>query len=196
MISLFPITKVITWVSVVYSSLVLLFTLLFNIAGLSTFSVAFKGAAALNFVLFAIAAFSWKWVWKRIPKLNEWVFPDLNGYWDVEINWNWGEKSGNKLANAHIKQSLLEFSIELESDESASETLVVVPYKNSKSARPSLYYIYRSEGVTGAVKKQDPHIGTALLKTGIDSYDYMHGNYFTDRSTNGQYTMRRKATSS
>lgn len=192
MINLFPITKVIAWVAAIYATFVLLFTALFNLSGFSTFGVAVKGAAALNLALFVVAAFAWKWIWKRIPKLNDWIFPDLNGYWDVEINWHWGEKSGNKPAVAHIKQSLLDFSIELESDESESETLVVVPYKHSKSARPGLYYIYRSDGKVDAAKKQDPHTGAALLKLSMESNDYMHGNYFTNRSTNGQYTLRRR----
>lgn len=192
MINLFPITTVIAWISVSYATLVLLFTALFNLTGLSTLGVAVKGAASLNIVLFAISAFAWQWLWKLVPKLNDWIYPNLNGYWDVEINGHWGERSGTKPAIAHIKQSLLEFSIELESDESESETLVVVPHKNSKSARPGLYYIYRSEGKIGAAKKQDPHTGAALLRLSMESNDHMHGNYFTNRSTNGQYTLRRK----
>jgi hypothetical protein len=193
MIYLFPITKVISWVAVFYAMLVLLCTAILNLSGFSTFGVAVKGAAALNIVLFIVAAFAWKWVWKVIPKLNDWIYPDLNGCWEVEINWNWGSNSGSKPAVAHIKQSLLEFSIELETDESESETLVVVPHKHTKSARPGLYYIYRSEGKIGAAKKQDPHTGAALLKLSMESNDLMHGNYFTNRSTNGQYTLRRKA---
>lgn len=31
----------------------------------------------------------WRWFWKKVPKLNEWVFPDLNGVWDVELCSNW-----------------------------------------------------------------------------------------------------------
>lgn len=32
---------------------------------------------------------AWRWFWKKVPKLNEWVFPDLNGVWDVELCSNW-----------------------------------------------------------------------------------------------------------
>jgi SMODS-associating 2TM, beta-strand rich effector domain len=31
----------------------------------------------------------WRWIWKKIPKMNEWVYPDLNGEWDVEMMSNW-----------------------------------------------------------------------------------------------------------
>src|SRR3546814_12653567 len=27
----------------------------------------------------------WRWVWKKVPPLGRWIFPDLNGEWDVEI---------------------------------------------------------------------------------------------------------------
>ena len=31
----------------------------------------------------------WRWIWKKVPSLNRWVFPDLNGVWDVELCSNW-----------------------------------------------------------------------------------------------------------
>lgn len=31
----------------------------------------------------------WRFLWKTFPKLNEWVFPDLNGTWEVELCSNW-----------------------------------------------------------------------------------------------------------
>src|SRR5690606_22996121 len=31
----------------------------------------------------------WRWLWKKFPKLSEWVFPDLNGTWEVELCSNW-----------------------------------------------------------------------------------------------------------
>jgi hypothetical protein len=31
----------------------------------------------------------WRWFWRKFPKLNLLVFPDLNGTWDVELCSNW-----------------------------------------------------------------------------------------------------------
>jgi hypothetical protein len=31
----------------------------------------------------------WRFFWRKFPKLNKWVFPDLNGHWDVELCSNW-----------------------------------------------------------------------------------------------------------
>lgn len=191
MISLLPITKLISWVAGLYAIAVVLISALVGSSGFVSLETAFKGVAILNLVLLGLAIGGWRTVWKRIPKLNDWVFPDLNGKWAVDIHWNWGAKSGEKTAIAFIKQSLLKVSIELSSDESESETLMVVPHKDAQSSRLGLYYIYRNVGISGAAMKQDPHIGAAILKISQESNDVLRGNYFTDRSTDGQYTMRR-----
>ena len=191
LINLLPITKVISWVAGLYAFAVVLISVLVGASGLATLETAFKGVAVLNLVLLGVAIGGWRWIWMKIPKLNNWVFPDLNGRWDVEIHWNWGTKKGEKSATAFIKQSLMKVSIELLSDESESETLMVVLHKDAQSSRPGLFYIYRNVGLSGAAKKQAPHTGAAILKISLESNDVLHGNYFTDRSTNGQYTMRR-----
>ena len=191
MISLLPITKLIAWVAGLYASTVVLFYVLVGAPGLASLPTILKGVTILNLLLLGLAIGGWRIVWQWIPKLNDWVFPDLNGKWMVNIHWNWGNKSGEKTATAFIKQNLLKVSIELSSDESESETLIVAPHKDAQSSRPGLYYIYRNVSIAGAAMKQDPHIGAAILKISQESNDLLRGNYFTDRSTNGQYTMRR-----
>lgn len=191
LINLVPITKLISWVAGLYAVVVVLISVLIGAAGLASLGTAIKGVAIFNLVLLGLAMGGWRIVWRRIPKLNDWLFPDLNGKWVVNIHWNWGKKSGKKIATAFIKQSFLKVSIEMSSDESESETLMVVPHKDAQSSRPGLYYIYRNVGISGAAMKQDPHIGAALLKISQESNNELYGNYFTDRSTNGQYTMRR-----
>lgn len=34
----------------------------------------------------------WRFFWKRIPILEKWAFPDLNGFWDVELKTNWSRQ--------------------------------------------------------------------------------------------------------
>lgn len=191
MINLLPITKLIAWVAGIYAGMVVLISILLEASGLTSLETALKGVGILNLVLFCTAIRGWRQVWQWIPKLNDWVFPDLNGKWTVDIHWNWDSQSGEKTATAFIKQSILKVSIELSSDESESETLMVAPHKDAQSSRAGLYYIYRNVSIAGAADKQDPHIGAAILKVSQESNDLLRGNYFTDRSTNGQYTMRR-----
>lgn len=191
LINLLPITKLIAWVAGLYAVMVVLISALIEASGLVSIETSLKGVAVLNLVLLGLAVRGWRSVWHYIPKLNDWVFPDLNGKWTVQIQWNWDDKSGEKTAIAFIRHSLLKVSIELSSDESESETLMVVPHKDAQSSRPGLYYIYRNVSNAGAAKKQDPHIGAAILKISQESNDVLRGNYFTDRSTNGHYIMRR-----
>ncbi len=44
------------------------------------------------FLLPAIFSFIWRPIWKRFPKLNELVYPDLNGEWDVTLKSNWSRQ--------------------------------------------------------------------------------------------------------
>jgi len=41
--------------------------------------------------LFITAGIAWVWVyvWRFLPKMNEWFYPDLTGEWDVEMDSNW-----------------------------------------------------------------------------------------------------------
>jgi len=192
--ALVPLARIVSWIAAVYAASVLGVSIILNLSGIDSLSLAVRAAAVLNVLLWGVSAAGWRYIWKWFPKLGEWIYPDLNGEWDVEINWHWANKTGTKLATAFIKQSLLKFSIEFISDESESETLVVVPQKDQHSSRPFLFYIYRGVGKAGAVKKQDPHIGTAILKLDQASQSLLHGNYFTDRATSGQFTLRRELT--
>lgn len=193
LINLFPITKVITWIASLYALSVSSLALALNASGVAALGIAFKGMAALNFVLLVIAALGWRYLWRWVPKLGTWIYPDLNGKWVVDINWHWGDTSGRKKAKAQIKQTLLKISIELQSNESESVTLLVVPHKDVNSSRPGLYYLYRNEPSRGAAQTQKSHLGAALLKVDPDTNQRLRGNYFTDRSTNGQFTFRRES---
>lgn len=44
--------------------------------------------AQLFFALIFVTP-AWRLIWRAIPQLNDWVFPDLNGEWDVEVCSNW-----------------------------------------------------------------------------------------------------------
>lgn len=136
--------------------------------------------------------FGWRRLWLSFPALNRWVYPDLNGKWKVSIYWKRGNENGTKMASAHIKQDFFRFSMQLVSDESESETLMVKPQKDPESARPILYYIYRNESAQGVQFPQPPHKGAAILKLDINDYNLLKGNYFTDRATSGHFELQRE----
>ena len=154
-------------------------------------------ATVLNIVLVAVFNYVWRFIWRCIPALNNHLFPDWNGTWDVKIHWQrvgrngTVEAEGTVQAEAEIKQNLLKVSITLQSEKSRSETLSVVPKKHPESSRPELHYLYRAEPTAGYQHDNPAHDGAAILKPDLDSNDFLKGNYFTSRATLGHYEMTR-----
>jgi len=164
----------------------------FDLSGFKSISFAFSGAFVLELLILSFFVFGWRKLWEKFPVLNEWIYPDLNGTWDVLINWSWKSRKGTKTATAHIKQNFFQLSMELLSDESESETLMVKPKKDPESSRPLIYYIYRNESVQNVSNPRPPHKGAAILKLDHNNNNILRGNYFTDQATSGNFEMSRK----
>ena len=190
MISLFPLTKVITVLCAIYGALL---AILFAASGPNDLSEnlisSLRYAALYEILILGALLFGWRYLWKWFPALNEFIFPDIHGIWDVEIHWTWGDKTGVKKGKAYIKQSFIGLSMELITDESESETLVVQPRRNSESGRLQLFYIYRNIPKNIGKQSPQPHIGTAILKFDPIKISALEGNYFTDRDTKGIFKL-------
>lgn len=186
MLNLFPIIKIITTIATLYAFFILLIFSLFNISIIKVFTFSL----GIELIIILIFYFGWRKIWKKFTYFNNY-FPDLNGEWQVDIKWIRGDKEGIKKGIIHIKQSLLNISMELETDESESSTLVVIPKKDQESGRVILYYIYEN---TPQFKQTniDSHKGTAILKLSLKNSDTLSGNYFTDRQTKGTLILKRK----
>lgn len=197
MINLLPLTKVISAIAVLYTVFILII-LFFNYNASSNIIdgivVALKGATALNLILLSIIYFGWRWVWRKLPFLNQLFFPDLNGQWSMIIHWQRKEDKGMVEATAYIKQDLLKISMEVDSKDSESVTLLAKPKKDPESGRAILYYVYRSTPKRRNGNDNLPYDGTAVLKLDHNSFDVLKGNYYTDRLTTGHYELKRKST--
>lgn len=195
MIALLPLNTIITAIALIYAAIVSILIAILSKDASSwsdNLSFALKGGALLNVVLLAILYFGWRKIWALVPKLNQWVFPDLNGNWDVSIHWVWTSKKGTATGRAQIKQNLLTLSMELETDNSDSETLLARPKRHPESGRPLIYYIYRNTPKQKSVDSGPPHDGAALLKIDLKNSRILSGNYFTDRETKGHFEMQRR----
>lgn len=191
MLSMFPISSLFTVISVIYASLTALLYLIFSNETdtlVDTLLFSAKGATALNILLVVFFSFGWKILWREFPSLNRHIFPDLNGTWDMKVNWEWSGKTGEARAQAVIKQNFLTISMEVESDQSESESLLAKAKKDPESGRPILYYIYRN---TPKDTKQSSYLGTAILKLNLLHQDTLEGNYYTDSSSSGRYYLRK-----
>lgn len=196
MINLLPITNLIAIISGLYAfliSIILFFIYDADTDLLEGIKISFKGATFLNMFLLGIVYIGWRWLWKKMPFLNDFLFPDLNGEWDMTIHWHWNDQEGVAKATAHIKQNLINMSMEVASEDSESITLLAKPQKDPKSGRAILYYMYRNTPKLREGNNSFPYDGTAVLKLGHKDYELLEGNYYTDRSTKGYYELKRKS---
>lgn len=154
-------------------------------------SLVLSASTLLNLLVAVAFNYGWRRLWRRFPALNDHLFPDWNGTWDVEIHWQWEEKEGTVCGKAEVKQTLLKVSVNLQSERSYSETLSVVPKKHPESARPYLHYLYEAKPTQGYQNDNPAHMGAAILGPDLNNNDVLRGNYFTDRSTSGHYVMTR-----
>jgi len=150
------------------------------------------GAVLLEIVLFVLSSFLWRKIWNRFPILNDWVFPDLNGVWDMDITYLWDGTEGSTKAIANIKQSLFSVSMEVHSESSDSETLVVKTIKDVNSARPVLYYFYRIVPKGSKDSTGSGYEGASILKLYGHEGNVLRGNYFTSRKSQGHFSLTRK----
>ena len=189
MISLFPITKIISILGVLYAVLlVLLFSFVQVDKTQNKILLAIRYASLFELFLVSIFLFFWRYIWKIIPILNDILFPDMNGDWDIEIHWNWKKKKGIKKGKIYIKQNFIKLSIDLITDESESETLMIQPKKHNESNLLQLYYIYRNTPKVND-KERTASIGTAILKSDPDKKYFLVGSYFTDSKTKGIFKI-------
>jgi len=194
-INLLPIPSLIAVISGIYAVLIVIILLFFldaDVDRIEGVKIAFRGATVLNVILLGVVYFGWRWLWKQIPFLNDVLFPDLNGEWDMTIHWRWNGKEGVAKATAHIKQSFLKISMEVDSEDSQSTSMMAKPKKDSESGRAILYYIYRSTPKLTVGNNSIPYEGTAILKLDHKNFKILEGNYYTDRSTKGHYKLKRR----
>lgn len=195
MISLYSIPKIIAIFAGIYAILI---SVCFSIWHVEISGVnIFRYVALFELLIYIIFFFVWEYIWYCVPIFNKWFFPNLNGKWDVEINWTWDKEGGVitkgiKRGELYIKQNFIQLSMELLTDESESETLVVQPKKHVESGRLQLYYIYRNTSKNCKNKLVSSHIGTAILKSSHENYLILEGNYFTDRNTKGSFKFTKQ----
>lgn len=195
MISLLPIGRVISLVAVAYASvscLILWAVYDDTTSFVNAISIGTGGSAILHIVLLGLFYFGWERIWQRFPVLNELLFPNLNGVWDMNIHWEWEGKKGISHARAVIKQNFLKLGMDVEAEDSDSQTLLAKPKKDVETGRAELYYVFlttpKHKSSTG---HQEPYKGAAILKLSLEGNGLLQGNYFTSRKTIGHYELKR-----
>lgn len=197
MLNVLPVPKIIAIVAVLYAVGITITLWIIGDGGKalslwSTVKFAFAGGTVLQFVLWAVIAWIWKLIWRIFPKLNELVFPNLDGSWYMEIHSHRDGISKKIIADATIKQDLFKISMEVDAPGSDSETLVVTPDRDAKSKRSLLYYQFRV--IPKAIDGNDypEYKGAAILKFSDNGISELKGNYHTSSASTGYYVLQRK----
>jgi hypothetical protein len=198
MISLLPTGRVISVVAVAYAVVSCLILWIIQNSTTSAFtaiSIATGGSAIIHTLLLGIFHLGWTRLWNKFPILNDLLFPNLNGTWKMVVHWEWEDKTGTAHAKAVIKQNFLKLGMDVEAEDSDSQTLLAKPKKDSETGRAELYYVFLAtpKHKLGA-SQQAPYKGTAILKLSLEKDGLLQGNYFTSRKTAGYYELTRIGT--
>lgn len=153
----------------------------------------------------------WRLVWRGIPKLNHWVYPDLNGEWDVEADTNWdridatlraagGEGPqldmrradeadlpplGRRLLRARIKQSWVNMKMVLWDPVGQGPVreshTLIIEPFRGDEGRHGLIYVFEQENDPTVVSDDRKFLGAARLVRDRDNPDLLCGRIWTDR---------------
>ncbi|KZL15841.1 hypothetical protein [Pseudovibrio sp. Ad26] len=131
----------------------------------------------------------WRYIWKWFPILNHWIFPDLNGVWDVSLTWHWDGRIGTSNAKLTIMQTFDDIGFVMKTDNNSdSRTTLCVPQRNSAIDRIEITYSYLAKNIHPE-NGITTHEGTAKLEVDINEHHKMKGIYYTDRGTCGTYNL-------
>jgi hypothetical protein len=153
----------------------------------------------------------WRVIWRAVPKLNDWIYPDLNGDWDVELKTNWpridallksanGEapildvRKGDEAAlpplgvlqmTARITQSWLTMDMTLWNPKGAGpigeSKTLIVEPFRAKGGRHGLTYVFEQTNETDVVSDANKFRGAAWIERDRDDPKVLCGRMWSDR---------------
>ncbi len=147
----------------------------------------------------------WRILWRLIPALNKWVYPDLNGVWYGATQSNWpviakvrNAAEGNKKIDLskldkvpllegqiamNIEASFFRISIrsKVQSTNGDSYSRLVRASKSSTEPKLTLSYIYQQSTPQPAGTDESSHLGAATLEIKVGEPGVIEGQYWTRR---------------
>jgi hypothetical protein len=163
---------------------------------LSTFKAVSISVFAVGTVFALIVSWGWRPIWRCVPALNKWVFPDLNGEWSGELKSTWiNPETGKRLrpinTTVTIQQGLFETCVTLRTGESRSDSDRVILERVGKTDRFRIWYSYQSGPRAEFRDRSAPHEGVAYLEYDLASPSELEGSYYTARNTTGDIAVKR-----
>lgn len=141
----------------------------------------------------------WRPLWRLVPALNRWVFPDLNGVWRGELHSisvapNTGKGPGPVQATVTVTLGWFDVSVRMQTEKMQSLSNRVFLERQGGTNNFRLWYGYRHEPTSASRPGNPPHDGMAYLECDVAEPDRLRGQYYTDRHTSGDFKLERAST--
>lgn len=152
---------------------------------------------------------AWRWAWQRLPKLNQWIYPDLNGTWRGTLSSNWpvidrmakaakGELPAFDPFGAEglmdlqpvpmtlrIRAGWFKIHVRMETDTrySNSRTVSVAPIRGQDGDPHALSYVFENSTPNPVATDSANHRGAAWLSIRMDTAaPTLEGVVWTERN--------------
>ena len=157
-------------------------------------------------IIFGSSKYSspWRWLWRKFPHLNQWVFPDLNGTWTGKTKSNWSviqalrESAENQKSLDLAKLSEVElqdgdiavqisaslFSLNVTSmsgNEGIVRSITAKAVRDDNSGDITIHYIFLAEMPLPSSTDEGLHKGAVSLTIYGPTWTTARGEYWTRR---------------
>jgi len=137
----------------------------------------------------------WRLLWRRLPALGTWIFPDLNGNWEGTLVSTWidpatGQKKPPIATTITVRQGLFSTSVRLQTGESTSYSTRCLLEADREHGRFRLWYSYDNKPKAEFRRRSASSEGVAWLEAEADPHRLV-GYYYTERKTSGDIDVRR-----
>ncbi|PJI38974.1 hypothetical protein [Ferrovibrio sp.] len=140
----------------------------------------------------------WRTLWRWFPKLNRWVFPDLNGVWTGKLVSTWADPVTKASpppidCTITIRQALFDINVSLKTGESRSSSSreSLQAFRDTGCYR--IWYGYHNNPQASVGHRSQPHDGMAWLQVDLDENpNRLTGLYYTSRKTTGDIDVTRQ----
>lgn len=195
MISLLPIRAI----------LILVVTLCVGVFSILAFTSSFNGETLHDVGLFARLTFPIPIVvlvglyvtWRLTASFRKAALPYLGGKWTGHLRFGPPDKQELREAELTITHTLTKMTLVLETRESLSETLVVVPTRDATGTQHRIYYVYENRRKPKFTKPGLPEVyrGVAIMRLAEEGRLELSGEYFTDQSSRGvaEFVLEKRA---
>jgi hypothetical protein len=143
----------------------------------------------------ALVQLFWRRLWRAVPLLGRYVFPDLNGCWSGVLRpVRDGAATPDIPVRIAIRQSLFSVSVRLTTADSTSESRRADLEVSADKAVFRIAYDYANRPRAQARVASPIHEGRGQLSFQPSVPDKLTGDYFTSRSSSGEIEVSRIST--